>query len=253
MNLRRFYILPLLFFALTACGKKGPVRPLLQPLPAAPGHLTVEQQGERFAVAWTIPTAYQDGTPLADLQGFQVFKMQFDATRDCPECRDTSVLLANVDLDYLRAVQRNDQRLTLWDADLVPGSSYQYRVVPFTRTGAAGLPATAKRPCLVPPPPPTGLTASGHDRMVKLEWAAPANLPQAVELKGYNLYRRLPGEVFPDLPLNHEPLAAPAYEDFSVTNDIAYGYAVRSVADIGGIRVESVLSAAVNILPRAGQ
>ncbi len=253
MTFKRIAILLLISLILTACGKKGPVRPLLQALPAAPQHLTVMQQGQRFAVSWTIPAANQDGTPLVDLQGFQVFKMKYDATRDCPECRDTSVLLASVDLDYLNEVRRSGERLTLWDADLVPGNAYQYRIVPVNRAGHTGLPAVTKRPCLVPPPAPSGLTASGHDRMVKLTWSALVGLPKGLELKGYNLYRRAPLEPFPDLPINHEPLAAPGYEDFGVANDIAYGYAVRSVTEIGGVRVESSLSAPVNVSPRAGQ
>ena len=252
MNLRKLLILPLLLLALAACGKKGPVRPLLQALPAEPQNLTVQQQGGRFLIAFGLPTKNQDGTPLTDLQGFQVYKMKYDPARDCPECRDTSVLLQSIDLDYLRAVRRVGDRLELWDTDLAPGFGYQYRVVAVNVQGAAGLPAVVRRPFFAPLPAPGVPTATAHDQMVHLEWP-PLLPPTTGKLLGINIYRRHPGEIFPASPVNREPLAGKSYEDFGLHNDQTYDYALRSVVEISGVRVESLLTVPVPAIPQAGR
>lgn len=250
---KRILILALLIFALTACGKKGPVRPLLQALPGAPENLAVQQQGARFLIAFGLPSKNQDGSPLTDLQGFQVYKMKYDPTRDCPECRDTSVLLQSVDLDFLRDVRRTDDRLELWDSGLEPGFGYQYRVVAVNRKGSAGLPAVVRRPYFQPPPAPAGLQATPHDQMAHLQWRPLTAAVSAGKLLGYNIYRRRPGGFFPALPVNHAPAKETLYEDYGLENGTSYDYALRSVVEIAGIEVESSLSAPVTVEPQAGR
>lgn len=242
----------LLLLALAACGKKGPVLPLLQALPAAPPNLSVQQQGTRFLVSFGIPTKNQDGTPLADLQGFQVYKMKYDPVQDCPECRDTSVLLQSIDLDYLREVRREGDRLMLWDADLDPGFGYQYRVVAVTTQGATGLPAVVRRPFFTPLPAPGVPSATGHDQMVRLQWPPPTP-PAQGKLLGVNLYRRRPDGFFPPAPVNREPLTGESYEDFGLENGQTYEYALRTVVEIDGAQVESRLTVPVPAIPQAGR
>ena len=251
MLLRRFLILLFVFFALTACGQRGPVRPLLQALPEAPQNLRVQQQGQRFLITFGLPGKNQDNSPLTDLQGFQVYKMEYDPLRECPECRDTSVLLQSIDLDYLRDVRRVGDRLELWDSGLSPGRGYQYRVVAVNRKGAAGRPAVAKRPFFTPPAAPTGLVATGLDQMVRLSWQPVPTGDR--ELVGYNLYRRTPEDAFPTAPINREPIAATRFEEYGLQNGTTYDYAVRSVIKSGDWLVESLLSEAVTVTPEAGR
>ena len=253
MNLRKLLILLLLLPALVACGKKGPVRPLLQALPAAPGDFSVRQLGTRFLLAFELPTKNQDGSPLTDLQGFQVYKMKYDPVQDCPECRDTSVLLQSIDLDYLRGVTRSGNRLELWDGGLEPGFGYQYRVAAVTRKGAAGLPSVIRRSYFAPPAAPTGVQIAPHDQMVRLQWQPLTGFPKAGELAGYNVYRRLPGTPFPALPVNHAPVKTAFYEDYGVKNGQGYDYALRSVVTISGTVVEGPLSTIVSATPQAGR
>ncbi len=253
MTTQRILLLALLVLSLAACGKKGPVRPLLQALPGAPRDLAVQQQGTRFLIAFSVPAQNQDGSPLTDLQGFQIYKMKYDPSRDCPECRDTSVLLQSVDLDYLRDVRRDGDRLELWDRDLEAGFGYQYRVDAVNRKGSVGLPAVVKRPYYPPPPAPTGLQATPHDQMAHLQWRPlPAAVPTG-KLLGYNLYRRHPGSFFPALPVNHAPVKETLYEDFGLENGLTYDYALRSVVEVSGVQVESPLSEPVTVEPQGGR
>jgi len=245
------FLFVLLVLTLTACGKRGPVRPLLQALPEAPQDLRVQQQGERFLITFGLPGKNQDDSPLTDLQGFQVYKMKYDPLRECPECRDTSVLLQSIDLDYLRDVRRVGDRLELWDSGLAPGLGYQYRVVAVNHSGGVGRPALAKRPFFTPPAAPARLTATGHDQMVQLGWLPVTAAGQ--ELVGYNLYRRTPEVAFPTDPINRAPIAADRYEEYGLQNGTTYDYAVRSVIRSGEWLVESPLSGAVSVTPEAGR
>jgi len=214
--------------------------------------LSVEQRGARLLVAWSLPRTNQDGSPLTNLEGFRVYKMRYDPAQDCPECRDTSVLLQDVDLEYLRDVRRSGERLYLWDDGLEEGAGYQYRIVPYNDRGREGA-STQLRVVFTPPPAaPTGLVASGHDRMVRLQWEAAEPAPDT-ELIGYNLYRREPEEPFPFEPVNRQPLADTTFDDFGVENDHAYIYSLRTLVRSGGQRVESPLSTTATETPRQGQ
>lgn len=245
-------ILLLLLILLAGCGKKGPVRPLKQQLPAAPKALEVQQKGTRFLVAWDLPRTNQDGSALTDLEGFRVFKMKYDLAQDCPECRDTSVLLLDVDLDYLRDVRRSGERLYLWDDELDPGFGYQYRIVPYNSKGRDGEPVSLRLPFVSPPAAPGGLVAESHDRLVRLHWQPATVVGAEVELLGFNLYRREGDEPFPFPPVNLEILPEPTFEDYGVENGRTYIYSVRTVSRIRGNTVESPLSETAEARPQAG-
>jgi hypothetical protein len=242
----------LLLFLPAGCGKKGPVQPLKQPLPAAPKELALRQMGMRFVLAWDIPKVNQNGTPLTDLKGFKVLRMRYDLAEDCPECRDTSVLLEEIDLDFLQEVIRRGDRLYFWDTELKPDFGYKYTVVPYNRRNREGAQAQVRRPMLIPPLPPDRLAATAHDRLVRLAWEPAVEDRQGAGLLGYNLYRHKPGEAFPPRPLNREPLMNTAFEDFDVQNGTTYVYAVRTVVSIMDHPVESLLSNITEAVPREG-
>lgn len=243
----------LLLGLLAACGVKGPLVPLRKPLPVAPAGLSVRQLDGQFLLSWGIPQKNQDGTPLTDLAGFRVFRMRYNPAEDCPECRDTSVLFRQIDLDYLHEARRIGTRLYLRDDELDLGYGYRYRVVSFTRSGFGGAATVAKRIFLAPPPAPTGLSATALDHLVRLSWEPLGTTPPHGKLLGYNVYRRVGDRPFPPDPVNSTVLSTPRFEDFGATNDTSYHYAVRSVVQVQKQTIESALSAEVAATPRRGQ
>lgn len=252
-SLSRVAVGLVLLLLASACGKKGPVRPLEEPVPAAPVAPLAQQMGESVLVSWERPTTNLDGSPLDDLAGFQIWRMSFDPTEDCPECRDTSILLREVDLDYLRGIFQQDARLSWFDTAITSGTGYRYRITPVDADGQAGQPATLSLTTLIPPPPPTEVAASGHDRLVRLNWSAVAETRQGAELLGYFIFRRTPDSPFPPAPLNREPLTATVYEDFGLNNGTPYLYAVRSAVRLAGATVLSPRSPEAAATPAAGR
>lgn len=233
------------------CGRKGPVRPQRQPLPAAPEQLVLRQQGTQMLLSWAMPQRNQDDTELTDLAGFKVMRMDFDPTEDCPDCRDTSVLLRQVELDYLRDVQSRNGHYFLADPDLEEGRGYQYRIIPYNRWGQDGTPVAARETLSVIPPAPQAVEAETADGVLTLTWQKPQGLTDDMALIGYNVYRRRPGRPYAVAPLNAQPLSEARFEDRVFQSGRTYLYAVRAVVLHQQREVESRLSKAVIATPWA--
>lgn len=237
---------------LGGCGFKSRPLPLEKPLPEAPLDLSIRQLGSNAQLAWTIPELNQDETPIRDLDGFNLYRMLYDPQDDCPDCLDRSTLLAKIDLDYPVNARVLDQRVYYFDRNVRPGRGYRYRIVARTRAGREGRPATVRLVALAPPGKSTGLSANGHDHMVRLSWESFGPEPGDT-LLGYRLYRGLAGKPFEPAPVNNEILTDTGFDDFGVENGQAYSYQVRSVIQRGETQLESPASAAVTATPQAGQ
>jgi predicted small lipoprotein YifL len=237
-----------LLFLLVGCGTKGPVRPLAQPFPAAPAEMTLHQQGDGLLLNWSLPHSNQDGSELTDLAGFRVYRQSFDPTEDCPDCRDNAPLWKLVELDYLGHTQRRNGRLFLLDNGLEPGLGYSYKVVPFNRWGQDGKSIERRQTLAVPPPAPAAPKAERQNSGLLLSWQA-AELPEGMELLGYQVYRRRPGRAFGAAPRNAELLSQPRFADSGFETDRCYVYAIRTVARQTDQVLESTLSETLVITP----
>lgn len=252
-TLRCLGLTALLLTALLAgCGKKGPVRPLELPLPAAPTNVSLQQRGESLRLSWEAPTANQNGTPLTDLQGFRLFRLPFVPGQECPECRDLSVLLTEIDLDYPQGIMREGNRLTYVDDFVQAETGYRYRIVPFTEAGREGAPTTLSGIVYPVPPAPGGLTAEGLDRLVRLQWEAPVLDSNQGQVVGYRLYRHADPAQVAASPLNRQPLTEPRFEDFGRDNGTPLTYAVSLIVRQQATEVESALSEKVTVTPESG-
>lgn len=232
------------------CGKKGPVQALRLALPAAVSGVELAQKGNALLLSWLIPTANQDGSPLTDLAGFKVYKTDYDLAKGCPECRPPQQLLRDIDLDYYRSSHRQSQRILLWDNVVEEDNGYRYLIIPYTASGQFGPGFTIHRPCYAPPLPPAEIAGSGLDQQVRLQWSAAEDSRQGIEWLGYNIYRRSADQYFEAQPLNDAPVAALNYDDFNVSNEGDYSYALRSVVRLGEQVLESQLSPQVAVQPR---
>jgi hypothetical protein len=190
-------------------------------------------------ISWTIPKTNQDGSPLQDLQGFDVYKTRYEPEAACPGCNESGEVFRHIDLEYLRQAFREEDRVFFLDSNLEPNFSYLYRIVPFTSKGQTGASATINREFLIPPPAPTGLHAAIGDQAVNLTWSARAEETAENGFLGYNIYRNEKSEPFPLTPLNEDYWAATSYTDRALPDTDTLSYTVRSVWRRQGLVIES--------------
>ncbi|MEA3466387.1 MAG: hypothetical protein U9R29_10350 [Thermodesulfobacteriota bacterium] len=248
----RFTLLPvlLLVITLTGCGNVGPVQPLRKALPEAVSNVTLQQKGTALLLSWDIPTRNQDGSELNNLDGFAIYKSDYDLVRGCPECRPPKKLLRKIDLSYYRSSNRSSERIYLWDSAVDEETGYRYKIVPYTSDGLEGNITLLHRPCFTAPYPPTDLSGTGLDRQARLSWQAADESRQGVKVLGYNIYRRSGGDYFAANPLNNKPLTVLRYDDLNVENNINYNYALRTVITIGERQLESSLCTEAQVQPQ---
>jgi predicted small lipoprotein YifL len=227
---------------LAGCGRKGPLKPPEALVPAPIADLRVAQQGEQFLVSWSSPSREEGGGALKDLARFQLFRREIlPPGEDCEECSDAYRLLKTVDLDYLQGVMVFSNRYLLFDADLVEGTTYRYKVLSLKTDGTesrASNRADAKR---VAPPLPPVVTAASSLSSVVLTWKGGAP-PPGGSVVGYNIYRNEGnGKVFLK-PLTGAPVTGETFTDKHLEWGKQYDYAVRTVARVDGGIAESGLS-----------
>jgi len=245
-------VLLILLLLLPGCGKRGPLRPKLAPLPAAPTDFQARQLGNGLLLSWNLPGANQDGSPLEDLRTLHLYRDEFEPAEECPECRETSILYRKIDLDYLEQARRQGNHLLLSDEAILPGRGYRYRLVAVGGSGQEGAPAKLRIIAQAVPPPPQQLAATPLDRQVRLNWAAVTPQP-GTTLVGYNVYRRSPDGSFAEAPVNLAPVETTSLDLFGLQNGQAYIFGVRSLLQNGTIRVESAAAETPPIMPQSGQ
>ena len=241
----------LLFVMLTACGKKGPVRPKLDTLPEAPSEVALHQQGNTFVLAWKIPAKNLDGSTVEDLTGFRIKRLSYDVADGCPTCRDPQTEVADFDVRYPAPGQRIGNRIYWRDLDILIDVGYRYAIVPLTVGGQEGPTAMIHLAAQEPQPSPTALQVEAGDAQVALQWTAPA-LSSDVELVGYNLYRRYEEQPFPMVPINPKPLQETELLDRGLDNGRTYEYRVRALIRAGDQQLESMASPGALITPQKG-
>lgn len=237
-----------LFAPLSACGKKGPVRPKVARQVEAPTDVTLQQQGNLFVLAWTIPADKQQGS-VEDLTGFVIKRLTYDATDGCPTCRTPENQVAELSIKDPTPGQRIGDRIYWRDFDIRADTGYRYAIVPVTLGNIEAPFATIHLAAQQPPPAPGNLQAEAGNGQVSLQWEPPA-LTAGMELLGYNLYRRQAKRPFPIVPVNAKPLMKTSLLDRGLANGRAYEYRVSALVASGSQQLESMASPGVVVTPR---
>lgn len=245
MSLQILFILFFLIF-LPACGKKGPVRPLLKAEPVAPGNPEARQIGGEILLFVDLPERNVDGTPLTDLAELRVYRRE-TAGGPCSECDDPPELWRSIDLLTARL---EGQRLVIRDADVRPGYGYRYRLVPVTSQGLSGASVSLARQLHPYPPAPQEFKGIGYDRLVRLQWLPATDLAPGWASLGCQIYRSSGNEPFGLSPLTSAPVAGGHFDDLGPINGTLYRYQLRCLAEQGGTIVESPVSTVISVMPQ---
>jgi hypothetical protein len=191
----------------------APIVPIDVPAPPAAVTATVKPEG--IVLKWEKPSKSATGADKPFVIGYNVYRTA--ATEDSEE------LPMPVNTSPIHGATHTD----------VPAyGDYKYRV---TAVSSAGPPrieseaspaVTATYKDLLPPPPPTNVTALIETNGVRLIW----DPSEAPDLRGYYVYR-IEGNT--RTRLTKEPVPQPNYRDATVQVGVNYGYQVTSVDKSG--------------------
>jgi predicted small lipoprotein YifL len=230
-----------------ACGRKGP---LIYPdmlVPAAPAVLSGQQSGAAVQIQFVLPDRDRSGRPLAGVAGAKVSRMATEADRMevCRSCLSDYLPLRTLYLDHLPTdTQRFGSLLIMRDGEVKAGSSYSYRVVPFTADGTDGAPATISGVSVIPPFAGPDLKAESFPTEIRLQCIMQP--PASGQLLGCNLYRSAGPADRVFQPLNRQPLPGGEYVDTALQRGVKYRYAARALLQVAtGAVVESLDSVEV--------
>lgn len=251
MRIKYLILILLIFPTLSACGTKGPVRPLETPLPGPATALELRQQGASLLLGWQLPTKNLDGSALNRPPVLDIYRMTFDPADDCPECYDRSTLLHRIDPEFPEPSLQVGERYLLNDRQVKVGTGYQYKLVPRYASGEIGRPVILRQVFSEPVAAPGHFQAIPHDSSARLSWQA-IPLDTDEKLLGYQLYRRLDGTGRAPYPLHPQPLQETSFEDFSLNNGTRYHYRVRALIKHGDQQVEGLASEEFSVIPKAG-
>jgi predicted phage tail protein len=232
----------LLILALVACGKRGDPKPPVPMIPQTTSDLVVTQRGSRIVLAWSYPSLTTAGKKLGAIRSVVVYRVSGPATDPQPTPNQFNKLKVKIDsIEGARLpAATNGAKLTYEDA--LPARAGERSVYAVATEGATATGALSNLGVitpLLPPPIPTGFTATAKPEGVVLAWEK----PQAGTVTGYDVYRTTAKESFDELsaPVNAAPLTQATYTDVPPYG--SYDYRVSSVAAQGPPRIESELSA----------
>lgn len=239
--MRKRVILAVWLLLLSGCGKRGA---LIYPdmlVPAAPEALSATQSGNEIRLAFTLPGKDRAGRSLKDLAGVKVLRREAAAgqSEPCNACSTDFILFKQLYLEVADSmIQRSGSIVILFDSSVHEGSSYTYRIIPFTRDaldGAVSEPVTARFVAPLPAPMLRVISAP-----TEIQLAFSSDKPTSGEFAGYNIYRAEKGLPYSWLPYNSNPIKADTFVDERLKRHVVYSYSARSVVRLpDGALVES--------------
>jgi hypothetical protein len=200
---------------LLGCGKKGNPTPKALPQPPGITDLRADPRDGVVFVSFSVPARNRDGTPSRNFEGFRIFKA-------CGTCAGALEPWKDIRLTDRQGYTIRNGRFYTYDNEQTPGYNYNYRVFPLLQNGIVG--EGSNIPTIKwqkPPQPPRDIKAAEEESTIILSWAKEDGLL-------YNVYR-YEDDIYPVLPVNTAPLAAPEFRDSNLTNGRQYRYEVRAV------------------------
>ena len=258
-----------------ACGRRGaPVVPRTS-APAPVANLGATPEANTILLTWSRPGRNEDGSPLQGNLDFRLYRRSAALPAGAPAAATGPAAPGGIgsggprDLEgytLVAAVRgerpenaRVEGPLYAFRDDgngrgLAYDRRYEYRVVARDRRGYESQPSNLAQVDLsVPLAPPGDLAATAGEGRADLAWSPPTTRADGSPLgavRGYNIYRSEQAGVFPDRPLNAEPVVEPRYADGGLANDRTYFYVVRAVVNEAPPWQESASSNMAAATPR---
>jgi hypothetical protein len=220
-----------------------------------------EQVLARLPVSEDIYVPYET-LPTSKERSFKPFKLA-SLQLDNPELTSVekgrmtftdSGQLINVDMEQIiKDLQIDLQNILPPEVPLKPWAKYEYYVL-----GSSGKRRHSEKSNVVTvevskdPAPPSHFTAKPDDGKIILQWQPVFLTEDGLKLRsfaGYNVYRSITKEKFPDKPVNATILTDTQLTDTGLINGQTYYYVVRAVRSTGVRLHESANSEEIAVAP----
>jgi fibronectin type 3 domain-containing protein len=241
--MKKIVLLGMVTILLAGCGMKGPPVPWDSIVPKRIVDLEAVSRDSGLLLQWTAPKENTDKSELTDLASFSILRSEGDLVGDeCRGCGESPKVVSEMKLGEKERVA--GKKMSLMFEDLQARKVYVFSVVSMNRSG---YPSAPSNPVQVywdySPQQPSVVNAERGDKRVDLSWEP------VVGATGYNVYRRLEGDILPLNPLNRSPLTETRYTDLSVENEKRYVYTVRAIKRMVKTDVEGKDSLDVPVTP----
>ncbi len=233
----------------TGCGRKAPPVPPGTLRPQAITDLRYKLQPEGIELIWSIPVRNRNGSPLAKIKGFRIYKAEVPVDKYCRGCPPHFGVPIEISFQARPAKTR---KMIYEDRTVSEGMRYIYEVR--TVKGLFNISDSSNRISIAwhsPPLPPRDLIAQASRDGVFLSWSPtsawadgrPVDLPII-----YKIYRHKPGaKGWKALPVM---VHNPGYFDASARRGQRYAYKVTAVLRYHGTQIESRPAGPVWVSPR---
>jgi fibronectin type 3 domain-containing protein len=241
--MKKILLLGIVTALLLGCGKKAPPISWDTVVPKRIVDLEAVSRDNGLLLQWTAPKENTDKSVLTDLASFSILRSEGDLVGDeCRGCGQSPKVVGEMKVGEKEPVA--GKKMSLLFEDVQARKVYVFSVVSMNRSG---YPSAPSNPVQVywdyAPQQPSVVNAERGDKRVELSWEP------VVGATGYNVYRRLEGDVLPPNPLNRSPLTETRYIDLSVENEKRYVYTVRAVKRMVKTDVEGKDSLGVPVTP----
>ena len=128
-----FFVLVGLSFLWFGCGKKGPPRPPLRPLPLAVNDLSYAVDNQAVELSWTV--AVIEDTSASSPVGYKIFRSKISAEEsDCEKCPIRFAESADVPIEA-KLIETSKPIRMRYTEVLEPGYRYIYKVISYDADG----------------------------------------------------------------------------------------------------------------------
>ena len=210
-------LLFVVYCLLSACGQKGAPTLKAYVKPQPPSRVTAVCRPSAIILTWDFPKDKE-----STIKGFD--------------------LLRASDGDFEKIALLENKKRTYTDTDFNPASAYKYKIISRNLRGITGQDSNIVevKPKTLPGPP-VDLSFSIEWNTLTLTWK---NLEEGV---AYNIYKTDKTGMYPDAPLNKQPVKGLSFRDSFDMNKPVY-YTIRSITG-DGVKYEGPASAELSVNP----
>jgi hypothetical protein len=270
-------LLPVVLFALIACGKRGDPHAPVPVIPQPTSDLVVTQRAAKVLLTWSYPSLTTSGRSLASVRRIVIYRYDEQLPPSATIARDTTPREPSIPdavsefakvptltaAQFAKLSQKVDSIEGANLATATVGSKLVYGDTPPFRSSSGrpvrltyaivteGLTARgdySNLATIVPLPvalPPGGPTATAETDHVVLKWAAPTKAATGDDkpvIVGYDIYRDADDI---EKPINPTPVQGTSFNDTPSYGD--HTYRVTAVASAGPPKIQSDPSAPASV------